>query len=332
MILSVATLGGWWNTGGASRYLRRGTAYHLLCPSSVTIFVQALSTRALFVALQSARTQTGGGVGGGRRRLIAPSPRMTAPFSYGSDDGSLVFYIRTPEDMEDLGMVLAAALLATDLRPTVLLLDGDLGAGKTALSRGFLKAATGDPTLLVTSPTYLLSNVYTLPPPLTEADRSSSSTQRRRVHHMDLYRLAQKKSDEPVAAVRDLLRPLNLDDTFTHDVVLVEWPERLGAAYTQRHDETAGHLLRATAPTEDTETPIPKVWPVLPPDWLDIDIRICTTASTVTIPTDDPDDVVNVQDRVVRLLPVGDKWTQALQRVVQEGYVDDFLFPDDDDD
>jgi tRNA A37 threonylcarbamoyladenosine biosynthesis protein TsaE len=237
--------------------------------------------------------------------------------------------------MEDLGMVLAAALLATDLCPTVLLLDGDLGAGKTALSRGFLKAATGDPTLLVTSPTYLLSNVYTLPPTDAETDASpsSSSAHRRRVHHMDLYRLAQTTADDPVVAVRDLLRPLNLDDTFTQDVVLVEWPERLGEAYSQRH-EIAGRRWATQATNNEAEMATLPMWPVLPSDWLDIDIRIRTKASSVTLSTDceDPDEAVNVQDRVVRLLPVGDKWTQALQGLVQEGYVDDFLYPDDDED
>lgn len=42
----------------------------------------------------------------------------------------------------------------------VICLDGDLGAGKTAFSRGFVRAATGDWSLRVTSPTYLLSNAY----------------------------------------------------------------------------------------------------------------------------------------------------------------------------
>jgi hypothetical protein len=42
----------------------------------------------------------------------------------------------------------------------VICLDGDLGAGKTALSRGFVRTATGDAGLRVTSPTYLLSNAY----------------------------------------------------------------------------------------------------------------------------------------------------------------------------
>ena len=58
--------------------------------------------------------------------------------------------------MEELGGLLAALTVS----PTAIFLDGDLGAGKTALSRGYLRTAAADPGLLVTSPTYLLSNVY----------------------------------------------------------------------------------------------------------------------------------------------------------------------------
>jgi Threonylcarbamoyl adenosine biosynthesis protein TsaE len=42
----------------------------------------------------------------------------------------------------------------------VIFLQGDLGAGKTTFARAFLRAATGDWSLRVTSPTYLLSNTY----------------------------------------------------------------------------------------------------------------------------------------------------------------------------
>ena len=69
---------------------------------------------------------------------------------------SLELEISTIEDMEDVGAVLSMGTEGGD----VLLLDGDLGAGKTCFARGFVRARTGVMDLRVTSPTYLLSNTY----------------------------------------------------------------------------------------------------------------------------------------------------------------------------
>lgn len=64
--------------------------------------------------------------------------------------------------MEDIGSLLATLALDSDTDPVggVIFLQGDLGAGKTTFARGFVRAATGDADLRVTSPTYLLSNTY----------------------------------------------------------------------------------------------------------------------------------------------------------------------------
>ncbi len=69
---------------------------------------------------------------------------------------SLELEISTIEDMEDVGAVLSVGAMGGD----ILTLDGDLGAGKTCFSRGFVRASTGVSDLRVTSPTYLLSNTY----------------------------------------------------------------------------------------------------------------------------------------------------------------------------
>lgn len=69
---------------------------------------------------------------------------------------SLELSIPTAEDMEDLGAILSMGTGPGD----VILLGGDLGAGKTCFSRGFVRAKTGDFDQKVTSPTYLLSNTY----------------------------------------------------------------------------------------------------------------------------------------------------------------------------
>ncbi len=97
-----------------------------------------------------------------------------------------------------------AAALAPLLRPgDAILLNGVLGAGKTALVRALLRAACADPALDVPSPTFTLVQTYTAPN-LT-------------LHHFDLWRL-----DGPAA-----LEELGWDEA-RQDVVLVEWPDRLG--------------------------------------------------------------------------------------------------------
>jgi len=98
-----------------------------------------------------------------------------------------------------------AARLARLARPgDALLLEGPLGAGKSALARAFLRAACGDPRLEVPSPTFTLVQSYDLPGGAT-------------VHHFDLYRLSGPAG----------LAELGWDAA-REGIVLVEWPERLG--------------------------------------------------------------------------------------------------------
>jgi hypothetical protein len=72
-----------------------------------------------------------------------------------------ILSVPTADDMEDVGGILASLLLEAG-RPegAIVLLEGDLGAGKTSFARGFVRGATGDWNLRVTSPTFLLSNTY----------------------------------------------------------------------------------------------------------------------------------------------------------------------------
>jgi tRNA threonylcarbamoyladenosine biosynthesis protein TsaE len=98
-----------------------------------------------------------------------------------------------------------AAAIAAVARPgDAILLAGPLGAGKTAFARAFLRAAAEDPTLEVPSPSFTLVQSY--------------DTLRGTVHHYDLWRL-----DGPQA-----LAELGWEDA-RDDIVLVEWPDRLGA-------------------------------------------------------------------------------------------------------
>lgn len=103
---------------------------------------------------------------------------------------------------EALGARLARALTP----PAVVLLDGDLGAGKTTLTRGFVRALPGGDAVLVQSPTFALARTY----PTTPV-----------VHHLDLYRLDDDGALDALG-LRDLL-----DDPVA--VSLVEWPRALPA-------------------------------------------------------------------------------------------------------
>lgn len=96
---------------------------------------------------------------------------------------------------------------ARSLRPPVAVgIAGELGAGKTTLVRAIASGlGVVEP---VTSPTFALVHRY--------AGRSTT------VYHVDGYRL--KATDEAA--------DLGLDDALAEpdSVVLIEWPERLGAA------------------------------------------------------------------------------------------------------
>jgi tRNA threonylcarbamoyladenosine biosynthesis protein TsaE len=108
----------------------------------------------------------------------------------------------------DLPTLAATQTLARALAPLVragdaLLLEGPLGAGKTAFARALLRAICGDPALEVPSPSYTLVQSYAAPGLI--------------VHHFDLWRLGGPAS----------LEELGWDEA-VRDVVLVEWPDRLG--------------------------------------------------------------------------------------------------------
>lgn len=105
---------------------------------------------------------------------------------------------------------LAEALAAVVLPGDVVLLDGDLGAGKTAFARALIRALAADPALDVPSPTFSLIQIY--------------DETRLPVAHADLYRLGGP----------DEAADLGLDDAAAGGLLLVEWPERAGALFAGR--------------------------------------------------------------------------------------------------
>lgn len=97
-----------------------------------------------------------------------------------------------------LGAKLAVIVKAGD----VVVLEGDLGAGKTTLVRGLVQRAGGKEA--VPSPTFTLVQTYEL--------------ESFYIWHFDLYRLEQPQD----------IWELGLEEALDEGVSLIEWPERAG--------------------------------------------------------------------------------------------------------
>jgi tRNA threonylcarbamoyladenosine biosynthesis protein TsaE len=141
-----------------------------------------------------------------------------------------------PEQTRALGERLAAELRAGDL----VVLNGPLGAGKTALTQG-IGAGLGVRGA-VTSPTFVLARVHPGPLPLV---------------HVDAYRLRD-------AGGRLELDDLDLDASLTDSVTVVEWGEGLVEGLAESRLDV--ELIRAA---EDERlalvTPIGPRWSVFAP-------------------------------------------------------------------
>jgi tRNA threonylcarbamoyl adenosine modification protein YjeE len=99
-----------------------------------------------------------------------------------------------------------AELVALFVRPgEMIALSGELGAGKTAFARAFVRAILDDADVEVPSPTFNLLQLYESP--------------RFPIAHLDLYRLSNPSEVGEVVA----------DDALAGSVAVVEWPERIAS-------------------------------------------------------------------------------------------------------
>ena len=113
-------------------------------------------------------------------------------------DREITFLSRSPEDTSRL-----ANMLVAHLKPgCVVLLEGDIGSGKTHFARSLIHSLLEEPED-VPSPTFTLVQTYQAP----EFE----------IWHTDLYRLSHP----------DEVFELGLIDAFETAVCLVEWPDRL---------------------------------------------------------------------------------------------------------
>jgi tRNA threonylcarbamoyladenosine biosynthesis protein TsaE len=193
--------------------------------------------------------------------------------------------VGTPGAMRELGRRLAAHLRPGDL----VLLSGELGAGKTTLTRG-LGEALGVRGA-VTSPTFVIARVH---PPLRGAGPA--------LVHVDAYRLG---------GGLDEMEDLDLDVSLPDSVVVVEWgegkvEELSDARLEVRIDRRAGGAADAPAgdvgdagnagDAEDTaDVPDPREVTVtgLGARWADVDLGNLADVADLEDPADlgDPADL-----------------------------------------
>jgi len=107
------------------------------------------------------------------------------------------FISRCEKDTLEFADKFAKSLKSGD----IVLLDGDLGAGKTVFSKGVVSALSEGREVAV-SPTFVIVNTYNCNPP---------------VYHFDLYRINDISELDAIGA----------EEYFYSDgISLVEWPER----------------------------------------------------------------------------------------------------------
>jgi tRNA threonylcarbamoyladenosine biosynthesis protein TsaE len=135
---------------------------------------------------------------------------------------------------EAVGVQLAAAIAQRHPEKLCIWLEGELGAGKTTFSRGFMRGMGHEGR--VPSPTYTLVEPYAL------ADYT--------IYHLDLYRLGDAQE----------LDFLGLEEYWdAGSILLIEWPER-GAGFLPAADlvlslavSGEGRELKITAATAAAE-------------------------------------------------------------------------------
>ena len=112
------------------------------------------------------------------------------------------FITNSPEETRGLAKEFAKSLNLG----TIVLLTGDLGAGKTVFAKGFAEGLGVEDE--VTSPTFTIMNIYD-----------------KKMNHFDLYRLE---------SVEELLGIGAEEELYSDKISLVEWPEKVGFEFFPR--------------------------------------------------------------------------------------------------
>ena len=131
------------------------------------------------------------------------------------------------QDLDEYALKkLAAKIASRTFAPHVILLKGDLGAGKSTFARAFIQALTTEETI-VPSPTFTLVQEY--------------QSRHGNIAHFDLYRIQQEEE----------LLEIGIEDYLAHSLCLIEWPEKLQSLLPRVF--TAIHIRENTKNTRDIE-------------------------------------------------------------------------------
>ncbi|MDD2656727.1 MAG: tRNA (adenosine(37)-N6)-threonylcarbamoyltransferase complex ATPase subunit type 1 TsaE [Patescibacteria group bacterium] len=117
----------------------------------------------------------------------------------------MIYTTKTTEEMIALGEKIASKLNGGD----IILLQGELGAGKTTMSKGIAKGLSI--TDEIVSPTFTLMNVYNV----VESQKSNVKS----LVHIDTYRLESEENLIEIG-VEDYLGEPDV-------VTIIEWPEKI---------------------------------------------------------------------------------------------------------
>lgn len=124
----------------------------------------------------------------------------------------MIYYSKSEKETQKIAKDLALKIVGSN-GPAIIALEGELGAGKTTLVKGFARAL-GIKTK-IKSPTFVLMKKYAI--------HESTALLRHRakqwLYHIDCYRVRDR---------RDLTTlGLNLIFKSSENIVIVEWPERV---------------------------------------------------------------------------------------------------------
>lgn len=166
--------------------------------------------------------------------MKARAPKPGGPAARSEDGANTIFSLSEDETLE-LGRGIGRTLKGGEL----MLLEGDLGYGKTVFARG-VAMGIGIPPEEVSSPSFTLVHEY----------RGG----RLPLFHVDLYRLDRPEEDLGSLGIEDILA--------AGGVVLVEWGERLppymrrDAVTVRFHDVGEGsRRIEITSPSKSVKRP-----------------------------------------------------------------------------